>query len=100
MLCGTSKKEIRRGVRELRHNNDLVVVGAEGQGGSRCRGGGKGYYYYSLPLPPSPPLLIFPPLPTLQRSHRLRFPPLSLYDEILNDCGPSFEFSSFFSELF
>jgi hypothetical protein len=53
-----------------------------------------------LPLPPSPPLLIVLPLPTLHRSHRLRFPSLSLYVEILNESGLSLEFSSFFSELF
>jgi hypothetical protein len=42
--------------------------------------------------------LIVLPLPTLHHSHRLRFPSLSLYDEILN-AGSSPEFCSFFLEL-
>jgi hypothetical protein len=55
------------------------------------------------PAPPAPAPKSFAvevlPLPTLHHSHRLRLPSLSLYDEILNESGPSPKFSSFFLEL-
>jgi hypothetical protein len=53
----------------------------------------------SAPAPKSSAADIAAP-PDLDRSHRRRFPPLSLYVEILNDCGPSFEFSSFYRSCF